>query len=142
MKKLSDTTGGVVVEEGFFAPYQLQRNKFFLIVLTSWALFYFHKIPYYTFWPNFLQRVMRYDLHWKRGMIFQELVTHAKKPFICILLKHLYIPHINNLLLMLDLFVRLMMTCLWRHYLLHDVFTQHNSFHINEILQKVFCHIR
>ena len=35
MKKLSDTTGGVVVEEGFFAPYQLQRNKFFLIVLTS-----------------------------------------------------------------------------------------------------------
>ena len=136
MKKLSDTTGGVVVEEGLFAPppYQLQRNKFFLIVLTSWGLFYFHKIPFYTFWPNF-------DKVFPEGYEIWPLVEERydisrisdtyKKPFICILLKHLYIPHINNLLLMLDLFVRLMMTCLWRHYLLHDVFIQHNSSHIN-----------
>ena len=43
---------------------------------------------------------------WKRGIIFRELVAHT---FICILLKHRYIPQINNLLLIPDLFVRPMM---------------------------------
>ena len=37
----------------------------------------------------------------KRSIIFRELVTYKK---ICILLKHRYISHINNLLLILDLF--------------------------------------
>ena len=36
---------------------------------------------------------------WKRRIIFRELVAHAKKSFICILLKHGYVPQINNLLL-------------------------------------------
>ena len=35
-----------------------------------------------------------------------------KKSFICILFKHRYIPHVDNLLLILDLFVRPMMMCL------------------------------
>ena len=48
---------------------------------------------------------------WKRGIIFQELVIHRKKIFICTLLKHRYIPHINPLLIP-DLSVRPMMTCL------------------------------
>ena len=42
----------------------------------------------------------------------------------------------NNLLLIPDLFVRPMVTCLWRYYWLHDLFTQHNSFHKNKISTK------
>ena len=49
------------------------------------------------------------------------------------MLKYCYIPHNNNLLLIPDLFVGSTMTCLWRHYWLYDVFTQHNSFH-NSVL--------
>ena len=61
-----------------------------------------------------------------------------KKSFMCILLKYRYIPHNNNLLLISDLFVRHMMTCLWRHYWLHDVFRQHDTFHMNEISKTYF----
>ena len=50
-----------------------------------------------------------------------------KKSFICILLKYRYIPHNNNLLLIPDLFVRSMMTCIWRHYWLHDVLWRLNK---------------
>ena len=39
-----------------------------------------------------------------------------KKSFICILLKHRYILHINNILLIPDLCVKSMITCLRRHY--------------------------
>ena len=52
------------------------------------------------------------------------------------MLKYCYIPHNNNLLLIPDLFVGSTMTCLWHRYWLYDVFTQHNSFHMNKISKK------
>ena len=58
----------------------------------------------------FLQRVMKYDLFVKRGIIFRELVAHRKKSFICILMKYRYILH--TLLLIRDFLVRPMMTYL------------------------------
>ena len=76
-------------------------------------------------WINFLQRVMRYDLF--VGYDISRITDTYKKSFICILLKHGYIPHINNLLLIPDLFVRRMMTCLCRHYWLHDVLWRLNK---------------
>ena len=100
-------------------------TKYFLIGLASWALFYFHKIYFYTFWSNsdnFLQRVMRYDLFVEKRFNILRISDTYKKSFICILLRHCYIPHINNLLLIPDLFARPMITCLWRYYWLHDVF--------------------
>ena len=44
------------------------------------------------------------------------------------MLKHPYISHINNLLLTPDLFVKPMMTCLWRYYWLHDVLLRRKVF--------------
>ena len=70
-------------------------------------------------WINFLQRVMRYYLF--VGYDISRITDTYKKSFICILLKHGYIPHINNLFLIPDLFARRMMTCLCRPYWLHDV---------------------
>ena len=69
----------------------------------------------------------------ERYNIFRIIDTY-KILFICILLKHHYIPHINNLLLIPDWFVRHMMTCLRRHYWLHDVFTCHHwlSYELNK----------
>ena len=69
----------------------------------------------------------------ERYNIFRIIDTY-KILFICILLKHHYIPHINNLLLIPDWFMRHMMTCLRRHYWLHDVFTRHHwlSYELNK----------
>ena len=64
---------------------------------------------------------MRYDLFVEERYNISRISNIYKKPFICILLKHRYIPHINDLLLIPDLFVEPMVTCLWRHYWLHDV---------------------
>ena len=71
-------------------------------------------------WINFLQRVMRYDLFVKERCNISRISETNKKPFICIFLKHHNVPNINNLLLIPDLFVIPMMTCLWRHYWLND----------------------
>ena len=65
---------------------------------------------------------MRYDLFVEERYNISRISDTYKKSFICILLKHRYIPHINNLLLIPDLFVRPMITCLRRYYWLHDVF--------------------
>ena len=117
-------------------PINYAVIKHFLIGLASWALFYSHKIFIFTLsvqiWINSLQRVIRYDLFVKERVIRYDLFVKErynissisetyKKLFICIPLKHRYIPRINNLLLIPALFVRPMMTCLWRHCRLHDV---------------------
>ena len=67
-----------------------------------------------------LPRLMRYDLFVDERYDVSRISDTYKKSFICILLKHRYIPHLNHLLLIPDLFVRPMMTCFWRHYRLHD----------------------
>ena len=41
--------------------------------------------------------------------------------------KYPYIPHISNLFLIPDLFVRPMMTCLWCHYWFHEVLWRLNK---------------
>ena len=129
--------------------YQLYRYtviKTFLIGLANWAFFILKKFYFSTFWPNLDKcfaegyeiNVLQRTFWWKRGIIFSELLTLTKILFICILLKHHYIPHINNLLLIPDWFVRHMMTCLRRHYWLHEVFTCHHwlSYELNK--QKFF----
>ena len=77
---------------------------------------YFILITYfYKFWPNldnFLQRVMRYDLFVEERYNISRISDTYKKLIICISLTHRYIADINNLLLIPDLFVRPMMTCL------------------------------
>ena len=62
---------------------------------------------------NFLQRVMRYDLFVEERYSISRI---SDTSIICILLKHRYIPYINTPLLIPDLYVRPMMTCLWLHY--------------------------
>ena len=57
---------------------------------------------------------------WKRGIIFWKTSDTYKKSFIWILLKHYFMPHNNNLLLIPDLNIRIMMTSLWRHYWLYE----------------------
>ena len=47
---------------------------------------------------------MRYDVFVEEGYNTSRISDTYKKAFICILLKHSYIPHINNLLLIPDLF--------------------------------------
>ena len=82
------------------SPYQLYPDKYFLIGSGQ-------------IWTNiFCRGSWDVTFLWKRGIIFRELVIHTKKLFFCILLKHRYIPHINNHLLLQYLFVRPMMTCL------------------------------
>ena len=53
---------------------------------------------------------MRCDLFVEEKYNISRISDTYKKSFICILLKHRYIPHINNLLLIPDLFVRPIMT--------------------------------
>ena len=55
---------------------------------------------------------MRYELLVEERYNISRISETNKKAFICILLKHRYIPHINNLLLIPDLFLRPMKTCL------------------------------
>ena len=55
---------------------------------------------------------MRYDLFVEERYNISRICDASKKSFISFLLKHRYIPHIDNLLLIPDLFVRRMMTCL------------------------------
>ena len=64
---------------------------------------------------------MRYDLFWEERYDILRIIHTYKKSFTWILLKHCYVPHINNLLLILDLFVKPIITCLWHHYWLQDV---------------------
>ena len=122
---------------GLFAPYLLPLRalisyivmKICLIGLASSALFYSHKIYFYTFWLNldkFLQRVIRYDFFVEERYNISRISDTCKNLFTCILLKHRYIPYINNRLLIRDL-----ITCLWRHYWLNDVLGRLNK-------QKVF----
>ena len=104
--------------------------KSFLIGLASWALFYSYNIFFKRSGQIliiFLQMVMRYELFAEERYNILSINDLYKKSFICILLKHHYIPHINNLLLILDLFVRPIMTCLWRHYWPHDVLWRLNK---------------
>ena len=101
--------------------------------LSSWALFYFHKTYFCKLWP--MQRVMRYEPFVEERCNISRIVDTYKKSFICILAKHRYIPHTDNLLLIPDLFVRPMKMCLWRHNWLHDVLWRLNK-------QKKINHIR
>ena len=57
-------------------------------------------------------RIMRYDLFVEERYNVSRISDTYKKSFICTLLKYRYIPHINNLLLIPDLCVRPMKTCL------------------------------
>ena len=61
-------------------------------------------------WVTLLQKVMRYDLFVEERYNVLRTSDIYKKSFICFLLKHRYIPHINNLLLIPDLFLRSLMT--------------------------------
>ena len=94
-------------------PISYTVIKFFLIGLASCEIYF------YMFWPNL-------DNFFAEGLLVEDRYNISrisdtyKKSFICILLKHCYIPHINNILLIPD-FVRPMMTCLWHHYWHHDV---------------------
>ena len=45
----------------------------------------------------------------------------------------------NLLLLILNLFVRLMMACLWRHYWLYDVFERPGSIYGSEYFYEIYC---
>ena len=89
--------------------------EFFWKSLASWALFYCHKVYCYTFWPNldkFFSEGHETWLFVEERFNISRISDTYKNSFICILLKHRYIPHINNLLLIPDSFVRPMMMCL------------------------------
>ena len=117
--------------------YHYTVIKTFLIGLANWAFFILKKFYFSTFWPN-LDKCFAEDLFVEERYNIFRIIDTYKILFICILLKHHYIPHINNLLLIPDWFVRHMMTCLRRHYWLHDVFTCHHwlSYELNK--QKFF----
>ena len=59
-----------------------------------------------------LPKCFKYDLFVEERYNVSRISNRYKKSFICILLKHHYITHINNLLLIPELFVRSMMMVL------------------------------
>ena len=137
---LSDTGG----EGPFCSPsYQLYRNKIFLNRFSqlSFILLYFILIKFIftrsgQISANVSQRVMRYGLFVEERYNISRISNTYKRSFICILMKHPYIPHINNVFLIPELFVRSMMTGLWRHYWFHDVLWRLNK------QTRFFYHIR
>ena len=93
---------------GFLSSYQLYCNKNFCTIVTLSG----------QIWIRFLQRVIMYDLFVEgRYNIFE----HIWKIFYLHFAETLLHTHINGLLLIPDLFVRPMMTCLWYYYCLNDV---------------------
>ena len=131
-------------EGPFCSPsYQLYRNKIFLNRFSqlSFILLYFILIKFIftrsgQISANVSQRVMRYGLFVKERYNISRISNTYKRSFICILMKHPYIPHINNVFLIPELFVRSMMTGLWRHYWFHDVLWRLNK------QTRFFYHIR
>ena len=105
-------------------PISYTVTKTFLTSLTSWALFYSHKIYVYTFWPildNFFAEGHEIWPFCEERYNISRISDTYKKSFICILLKYRYILHTLLHILIRDFLVRPMMTYLWRHHWLHDV---------------------
>ena len=109
----------------FWFPYQLYYNKR-TFNRFSWLSFIFIVIKFIItrsgqIWIHFLETLMSYDLFVEERYNISRISGHIKKIIYLHFLRHRYIPHINNLLLISDLLVKPIMTCKWRHYWLQNV---------------------
>ena len=92
--------------------YTVIKIFFYYVVKLYFILMKFIFTHSGQIWINILQRVMRYHLFVEKRHNISRIIDKYKKSFICISLKHCYIPRINNTRLICDTYDGVFMTSL------------------------------